>query len=738
MRNVSLRSRLLLLSLVGFLPLAAMSGIGLLELVMQQHKQVERSSRELSRALATAVDAALGESVSVLQTLATSSALDGGDLGRFQQRAERVMEMEPNWIMINLSEPSGAVVLNTRSPRDAFAQFNRDTESFNKVKATLKPAIGDLARGAGLEWGIPVRVPVIRNGRLRFVLSGIVKPNAILEVVNRQRVPPDWVVSVFDAKGIRVARSRLHDQFIGSPPAPELRDMMTSGPDEEYGLTKALEGDSVYTAFSRSQQTSWTVAIGIGSAAFDAGVLKSLAVFGGGMLLSLIVGGVAAVRITRSINRPIRELARASRVTGRKDPLAAPATKIREIADLSSALIASDAAVMAAREQAETASRAKDEFLAMLGHELRNPLAPIVTALRLMEMRRDEVNVAERRIIERQVAHLSRLVDDLLDISRITRGKIELELKRVHLASAVSGALEMLQPMLEKRVRPIDLDLPEDPIYVKGDATRLTQVLSNLLANAMRHTPSDARIALRLRRSQGMAEILVEDAGSGIAPDLLPRLFDVFVQGRQKMDRRAGGLGLGLAIVKALVELHGGTVSAASGGENQGSTFVVRLPLAEADALSNTGPAQTQLSAPAGRGGRVLVVDDNFDAAETLALLLRSAGYDVRTAGDAESALASMETFPPALAVLDIGLPGMDGYELAIQMRTRLRNPSLKLIALTGYGRDSDLKRAMESGFDVHLVKPANPEHLLDEVARLLSTDRRQRIEERLPERRQG
>jgi CheY-like chemotaxis protein len=219
----------------------------------------------------------------------------------------------------------------------------------------------------------------------------------------------------------------------------------------------------------------------------------------------------------------------------------------------------------------------------------------------------------------------------------------------------------------------------------------------------------------------------------------LPRLFDVFVQGRQSMDRRAGGLGLGLAIVKALVELHGGTVSASSAGENQGSTFVVRLPIAEADALINTGPAQTQLSAPTGRGGRVLVVDDNVDAAETLALLLRSAGYDVRNAGDAESALTLIESFPPALAVLDIGLPGMDGYELAAQMRKRLRNPVLKLIALTGYGRDSDLKRAMESGFDVHLVKPANPEHLLDEVARLLSADRRQKIENRepgIPERR--
>jgi len=252
-----------------------------------------------------------------------------------------------------------------------------------------------------------------------------------------------------------------------------------------------------------------------------------------------------------------------------------------------------------------------------------------------------------------------------------------------------------------------------------GDSTRLTQVLSNLLSNAVRHTPADAPITLRTREMYGMVEISVEDSGSGIAPELLPHIFEMFVQGQQSMDRRLGGLGLGLAIVKALVTLHGGKVAASSKGENKGSIFTVRLPKAETAALS--GPLPKREPPPAVHRARpILVVDDNVDAAETLAMLLRSAGYDVRTGPDAETALKLVDSFRPALAVLDIGLPGMDGYELAVRLRGKMRDPALKLIALTGYGRDTDRERAAKAGFDVHLVKPADPKHLLDEVGRML------------------
>ncbi|HEX9449923.1 MAG TPA: ATP-binding protein [Burkholderiales bacterium] len=722
MRSVSLRERLVLLALVGILPLATMSGIGLQMLVKQQRVRAEQSGLELTRALATAVDAGLGESVSVLETLAASVQSDAATAKQFYVLAKRVTSSQSDWILIHLADPSGVELLNTDYPMGRPAVSIPERESFDEVVNSLKPKVGYLSRGPrgqrGL-WGVPVRVPVVRNGRLHFVLTGVMKPDAILAVVNRQNVPQDWIVSVFDAKGARVARSRSNDKYIGGPASASLQKLFARGGDEGRGTTESLEGEPVYTAYTRSPASGWIVAIGIPSRAVEAGMYQSLAVYGGGIFLSFIFAVVAAVGITRSINRPIRGLARAARAMDAGKPFEVPASGIREIDDLANALIASDAAASAARRQAETASRTKDEFLAMLGHELRNPLAPIVTALRLMEMRPDERNTKERQIIERQVAHLSRLVDDLLDISRITRGKIELHLERTNLATVVARTLEMTQPAIERRVRPIEVELPPEPVFVVGDAMRLTQVLCNLVTNAVRHTSNDGRIVLRVREANRMVEISLEDFGSGIAPDLLPRVFELFAQGQQSIDRRAGGLGLGLAIVKALVEMHGGSVSAASEGANQGSIFVVRLPGAEAAALAESRPDPRSV-ASVGGGERILVVDDNADAAETLAVLLHSAGYEVHTEADAVAALAATETFLPQLAVLDIGLPGMDGYELANRLHTNSRTRGVKLIALTGYGRDTDRERAMRSGFDVHLVKPVHAERLLEEVAKLL------------------
>ncbi|HKQ25747.1 MAG TPA: ATP-binding protein [Burkholderiales bacterium] len=708
-----------MLALVGILPLAATSGIGLYALVKQQRAQAQQSGLEVARALATAVDAALSESVSVLEALATSVLLDAGKPDRFYSRATRVMSVQPDWLLIHLADPSGSVLLNTSYSIAQSAPPIPEKESFDKVVTTLRPIVGYVSRGPDGSWGVPVRVPVVRNGKLRFVLTGVVKPDAILEVVNRQQVPQDWVVSVFDTKGMRVARSRAHEKYIGTPPASGLQELMASGDREGAGVTHALEGDSIYAAYSRASDTGWTVAIGIPTQYIEAGGYRSLVAYGGGILLSLGFAVFAAVILTRSINRPIRELAGATRTLGWDELLAVPATDIREIEDLAKALKSSAADAKEARQQAETASRAKDEFLAMLGHELRNPLAPIVTALHLMKIRAQGVPDRERDIIERQVGHLSRLVNDLLDISRITRGKVELKRERIDLRTVVERGLEMTQPALEKRTRPIDLDMPSQPVYVFGDTTRLTQVLGNLVANAARHTPGDGRIAIRVGEAGGMAEMVVEDSGSGISPELLHRLFTLFTQGEQSIDRRAGGLGLGLAIVKALVELHGGTVSASSKGANQGSTFTIRLPKGDDKPAIAAGP-ESKLIPAVRRNARILVVDDNADAAETLAVLLRNTGYDVRTAAEAEAAFAAIESWRPELAVLDIGLPGMNGYKLANRIRLNWQTADLKLIALTGYGRESDSANALKSGFDVHLAKPAEAGRFLDEVAKLL------------------
>ena len=371
----------------------------------------------------------------------------------------------------------------------------------------------------------------------------------------------------------------------------------------------------------------------------------------------------------------------------------------------------------AARSEAERANRVKDEFLGILGHELRNPLAPIVMALRVMQLKGDGVNAEERRIIERQVAHLSRLVDDLLDVSRIKQGKIQLRREAVDLRAVVVKGLELTLPMYERRTRALEVDLVDAPCIVAGDEVRLAQVVSNLLINAAKFTPDPGAVRLRLSCASGQATIEVADEGVGIEAELLPHVFDLFVQAAQPIDRRTGGLGLGLAIVKMLVRMHGGSVEAASAGAGRGSRFTVKLPLAGAAATPAPAPDATTL-APT-RAGRILVVDDNRDAADTLALVLEAFGYVVAKTYDSHAALATIATFAPDAAILDIGLPGMDGYALAAKIVAG-GAPRPRLVALTGYGTQQDRERARESGFDDHLVKPVDPDRLVAVLDRVL------------------
>jgi PAS domain S-box-containing protein len=363
------------------------------------------------------------------------------------------------------------------------------------------------------------------------------------------------------------------------------------------------------------------------------------------------------------------------------------------------------------REAAEAANRAKDEFLAMLGHELRNPLSPILTALQLMKLRSSDNCERERTVIERQVTHLTRLVDDLLDVSRIARGKIELKEEIVETADVVARAIEMASPLLEQRTHTLSVQVPRRGLAVQGDPTRLSQVVSNLLTNAAKYTPPGGHILIHGTEDAGAVVLRVRDTGIGMEAEVLSRIFDPFVQERQTIDRARGGLGLGLTIVRNLIERHGGTVSVHSDGPGRGSEFVVRLPRTESPrGTADQQPGGSASPEQEASGGtlRILVVDDNEDSADMLAEGLSAKGYLTRTAHDAPSALRLAEAFVPNVAVLDIGLPVMDGYELAARLRDIPGLERIRLIALTGYGQQSDRRKTRDAGFAHHLVKPVD------------------------------
>ncbi len=371
-------------------------------------------------------------------------------------------------------------------------------------------------------------------------------------------------------------------------------------------------------------------------------------------------------------------------------------------------------------EQAlKEADRHKDEFLAMLAHELRNPLAPIRNAVHLIKMRsvEDPQLCMARDVIERQLKQLTRLVDDLLDVSRITRGKINLARERLELADLMSRAVEMVTPAIEARGHALSVEMPERPLRLYGDPVRLVQALGNVLGNAAKYTDAGGRIVLSARRRNRDAEITVRDNGMGIAPEVLPRIFDLFTQMDERMERSPSGLGIGLALVRRLVEMHGGTVSAASAGAGQGSEFTIRLPVSveRADELDDPASAPAATPAPAVAGRRtILVADDNLDALVSLATLLSLDGHEVYRARDGAEALEVAQRQRPEVALLDIGMPRADGYEVARRIRSEPWGRRMTLVALTGWGQESDRRRSEEAGFDVHLTKPVDPKAVSD------------------------
>jgi two-component system, sensor histidine kinase len=463
-----------------------------------------------------------------------------------------------------------------------------------------------------------------------------------------------------------------------------------------------------------------------------------LGILGIVLVASLALATLLSAALQRAITRPILAVTDVARQVIERRDFSLRATKtthdevgwlvdafnamLTEVGRRSEALEASNATLQretAERREAEEAlriaDRRKDEFLAMLAHELRNPLAPLRNALEILKRRGADAPVANdaREMMERQLRQMVRLVDDLLDVSRITTGKLTLKAEVVALHDVIRSAIDTAKPLLDMRQHALTVALPAEPIHVKADPTRLSQVFSNLLNNAANYTQPGGRVELRARAGERDVTVSIRDNGIGIAPEMLAAVFAMFAQADGSLERVQGGLGVGLTLARHLVELHGGSIEAASQGVGHGSEFVVHLPRVPAGAAT-PAIARDPGNAAAAGATRIMIADDNVDFALSLASILGALGHDVRVAHDGPAALALAAQFAPQIAFLDIGLPGRNGYELAKSVRALPQTAHCRLVAVTGWGQEEDRRRSRDAGFEVHLVKPVEPQQIVD------------------------
>ncbi len=713
-RSLPLRHLLILLTAIGLLPLALL-GIWSIHVASEyRQREQERAMLDLSRALSSAVDAELDSTVASLSTLAHASALMEGDIRGFYELARAHAQSQPEWLGVFLADDIGRTLFRTTTPFGAPTGEPADPPSLRLALSLHRPVVGGIVRGKGGRAAVPVRIPVTDNRGHSYVLSAVIRPDRIVHVFERQRAPSDSVMGAIDAYGRIVARSKNQDLFVTQPITPGLQALMRRQGPEGAGATHTKEGDPVTTAYSSLSRYGWTVIVNSPATGLRTAFLQGVGTYAAGVGISLAICIALAYWLSWRIVAAFNHLRRAAAAVGAGRPFSVPHSRIRELGRMGRALEAAGhqrarhelersrllASLEDALEQARRAGQAKDEFLAVLGHELRNPLSPIVASLDLMDMRDEPGARRERAIMRRQVTHLKRLVDDLLDVSRIASGKLNLHLRPLDLAETVRHTVAALPGM------PITLEAP-DALWIEGDDSRLVQVLNNLLSNAARFGGTATHVSLAADGDAGLARLTVEDNGIGMDASLLSRVFEPFYQAPQPLARRTGGLGLGLAIVRKIVELHGGSISASSPGPDQGSRFDVLLPLAAAPAKPTPSAP-----APAQQTSRILLVDDNEDAAAGTGTLLRQLGHSVDIAHNAMQALAAARARPPEVAILDIGLPDMDGYQLAAALRQE-HGKALRLVALSGYGQQTDIERALDAGFDLHLTKPATLEDLV-------------------------
>jgi len=727
-----LRSKLLVLAAVGVVPMLILSLVLGYFLIEHEKETIREAARARNHTFLTAVDAQMQGYLGTLRALAASASLDASDLKTFDAEARRVLSsQQPEWRDIVLLDTSGQQLVNLRYPSGATLtrEVQIDNPGFRQVLATRRPFIGNLTPGPVSKLpGIAVRMPVMVGEELRYVLEFIVEPSALVKLMRAQKYPASWVAALVDRSGLFIARQP-------APPAgrrvsPDLWAAIQRTPEGWY-RGKTLEGRDTYTDYKTSELTGWTVGLAIPSGEINAAAYRASAYLALGTLISLLAALGFAYWLSRYIAAPIAMLAAAARGIGRESqpkPLVAVKSDphVREVFEVASAL-ADAAALLQEREQLRereqyallAADKAKDEFLAMLGHELRNPLSSIVASAHVLRLSKPGAAAAlqAHEVIDRQAQQMARLVEDLLDVSRLAMGKVTLHRERLDLAVLAERVLRTWQQTRRSRAARIQSDLAS--VWVLADRVRMEQILSNLLDNAEKFSTAEQRIYVRVHTETDRAVLQVRDEGQGISSEEIPHIFKLFVQGSQSFERPQGGIGLGLTLVQRLAEMHGGEVTVFSGGRGQGALFTVRLPAVQPPGRLPVSEVET--GAVRSQGRRILLVEDNEDGRRMMETMLTLEGHIVRTAATGEAAVREAAEWQPDIALIDIGLPDIDGHEVARRLRAlALENPP-KLVAISGFGQPGDLHNAYEAGFDLHLTKPVAPRFLHDVMNALTS-----------------
>lgn len=731
---MKIRTFLVLMALAILLPFALTTAAALYFIKEGQKQTALRGLQETARATSLIVDREVQSSIAALSVLGNSRSLAMGDLRALYDSAAALNRMPDIWSF--LLDEKGQQVFNTIRPFGTPPPPPVSAERVRVALTTGKPVVSDLIEGAITKTNLTtINVPAAAGGG-KFVVGQAFAVEHWSRKVLTEKVPEDWIVAVVDNKGRFIARSHNAAKYIGQLAPPELVAAAAASPDGLFRHS-TMEGIESYDAFTHSALTGWTIAVAAPVASIEAPSREGLWLALTGLLVTVTLTLLIVMAVARRFIREFNSAGEAALALGRGGKPTRKSSIIAEIAQLHHALFGAGTLLATeresrinaeaerelflanetlAREVAQRENEAKDRFLAMLGHELRNPLAAIAGAVAVLESGSGGAAIAQEclAILRRQSGHLGHIVDDLLDVSRLMIGKIDLEMAPLDLAAAVTHSVQSMRQSSNPPEHAILLEAQD--AWVLGDPVRIEQIVNNLVANALKFSRSGSAVRVTLRREGDFACVSVQDEGTGIAPELLPHVFEPFVQGPRPANRAQSGLGIGLALVKQLVELHGGTVEARSPGIGRGSTFRFRLPCIEPVA-----PGRKALAAPLQGRRKLVYVEDNADARAMMAQLLLALDYDVIQTGDGASALAAVESADPEVVVMDIGLPDMDGYEVARRLRANPKTSHVKLIALSGYGQARDKAEALKSGFDAHLTKPVQQDELVRAIESVIA-----------------